>query len=87
MRVMPLSYLSKTGIITASLTTSQVSITPRETGHLALDALHLHLRISALDIASSQSAVTVCQHSGWPLTRTPRAWNQRAAVSRRSSVG
>ncbi len=62
--VMPFSPRSKTGMITTSLITSQVSMRP------AKSATSRRIRSSATSMTSStgssvsQSAVTECQHSG-----------------------
>ena len=64
MRVMPLSYLSKTGMMTASLITSHMSISPRKSDTSRWMRALCAARISELLIESSQSTVSVCQQSG-----------------------
>jgi hypothetical protein len=64
MRLTPLSYLSKTGMITAWLTTSQVSISPANPITSRRMGPSCAATISSSGRSSSQSAVIVCQHSG-----------------------
>ncbi len=86
-RVMPLSYLSKIGMMTTSLMTSHMSMTPAKSPTSRLMRSTWAAAISALSRSSSQSAVTVCQASGWPLTVWPRSASHRAAARTRSVSG
>ncbi len=63
-RVMPFRSAVKTGMITASLMTSQVSMTPAKSPTSRAMRASRSSRISPVGSSVSQGGVTVCQHSG-----------------------
>ncbi len=84
---MPFSSLSKTGMITASLMASQVSMVPAAPATSRVIRARSSASTSAVDSGPSQPGASVCQHSGWPLTTQPRSANQLAAARRRRVSG
>ena len=74
-------------MITTSLITSQMSITPAK----AVTSRSMRAScLSSMVLSSyciSQSAQAVCQHSGWPFTRRPRSTRKREAFMRLSVWG
>ena len=65
---MPFRSAVKTGMITASLTTSQASISPAKSPTSRRIRATCRSRISSTGSSVSHRRRHVCQHSGWPLT-------------------
>ncbi len=86
-RVMPFGSLAKTGMITTSLRTSHVSMSPAKSVTSRVIRARWTASTSSTGRSTSHGAVSVCQHSGWPLTETPRSTNQRAAARSRAVSG
>ena len=88
-RVMPFirSSLVNTGMMTTSLMASQVSTTPVKSVTSRRIRARCTCSISSVGRSRSQSAVTVCQTRGWPLTCTPWSVNHCAVRSRRAVSG